>query len=91
MPGAQPIAKTLANFNVEVWFGILAPAKTPPDVVAKLQGTLKKVLADDDIKSRFAGFGFEAVSSTPQELGDIITAEAGEWRRVIEERGIRGE
>ncbi len=90
-PGTAPIGKTLPGYAVDVWFGILAPAGTPPDVIAKLNAALKTTLADADLRQRFFGFGVEATSSTPQALDAMIAAEGPEWQKVIAERGIKAE
>jgi tripartite-type tricarboxylate transporter receptor subunit TctC len=88
-PDAAPIARTLPGFSVEVWFGILAPAGTPADVVARLNAALATTLADQDLRQRFIGFGFEAASSSPQDLAAMIAEEVPGWRRIIGERGIK--
>lgn len=88
-PGAEPIAKTLPGFTVDVWFGILAPAATPPDIVGKLNDALKTVLAAPDLRQRFIGYGVEATSSAPAELAGIIAAEIPDWRRIIEDRSVK--
>jgi tripartite-type tricarboxylate transporter receptor subunit TctC len=90
-PGAAPIGNALNGYAVETWFGILAPAGTPPDVVEKLNAALKSVLATPQIRDRFLGYGVEASSSTPAELTAIIAAEIPSWRKVIQERNVKAE
>ena len=90
-PGAAPIANSLKGFSVETWFGILAPAGTPADVVNKLSAALSTVLAMPPIRDRFLAYGVEAKSSTPAELHALIAAEIPSWRKVIEERNLKAE
>jgi tripartite-type tricarboxylate transporter receptor subunit TctC len=90
-PGAAPIGNALKGFSVETWFGILAPAGTPADVVDKLNAALTTVLATPQIRDRFIAYGAEAKSSTPAELHALIAAEIPSWRKVIEERNVKAE
>ncbi|PDS37265.1 tripartite tricarboxylate transporter substrate binding protein [Rhizobium anhuiense] len=76
------------GFDVTSWNGIFAPAGTPQAVVDKLNATLVEVLADPDVKKRFAELGVEARSSTPQEIGDRLKADIEKWSKVIEDSGI---
>src|SRR3984957_19053466 len=57
------------GFELDAWAGLVAPANTPPDVIAKLNGALRKVIDSPDTQAKFKNVGFEAFSSTPQELG----------------------
>ncbi|MEY9588918.1 tripartite-type tricarboxylate transporter receptor subunit TctC [Bradyrhizobium yuanmingense] len=74
-PGAASIGSALKGYSVETWFGILAPAGTPPDVLAKLNAALGTVLAMPQIRDRFLSYGVEAKASTPAELHALIAAE----------------
>ena len=87
-PGAEPIAKTLPGYVVDVWFGILAPAGTPRDVIARLNAALVTTLADARLKEQFINFGVEAAASTPEQLDGMIAAEIPEWQKVITDGGI---
>ena len=90
-PGIDPIGKALPGYAVDVWFGILAPAGTPPAVIAKLNAALVTALADEGIRQRFVGFGVEATSSTPAALDAMIAAEIPIWRKIIDEQQIKAE
>ncbi len=90
-PGAVPLNQTLSNFNLEVWFGLFAPAGTPPDVVARLNDAIVKVLAQPEIKARFEQAGALATGSTPEQLGTRIADEYASWATVIKEAGIKPE
>lgn len=90
-PGAAPIGNALKGYSVETWFGMLAPAGTPPDIVGKLNAALNTVLATPALRDRFLTFGVEARASTPAELQALIAAEIPSWRKVIEERNVKAE
>jgi tripartite-type tricarboxylate transporter receptor subunit TctC len=90
-PGAAPIGNALKGYSVETWFGILAPAATPPEVVSKLNAALNAVLAMPQLRDRFLSYGVEAKASTPAEMHDLIAAEIPSWRKVIEERNLKAE
>jgi len=90
-PGATPIGNVLKGYSVETWFGILAPAGTPPEIVNKLNAAINTTLAIPQLRDRFLTYGVEAMASTPAELTTIIAAEIPAWRRVIEERHVKAE
>ena len=90
-PGAAPIGNVLKGYSVETWFGILAPAGTPPEIVNKLNAAINTTLAIPQLRDRFLTYGVEAMASTPAELTTIIAAEIPAWRRVIEERHVKAE
>jgi tripartite-type tricarboxylate transporter receptor subunit TctC len=90
-PGAAPIGSALKGYSVETWFGILAPAGTPPEVISKLNAALNAVLAMPQLRDRFLTYGVEAKASTPAELYALIAAEIPSWRKVIEERNVKTE
>lgn len=88
-PGAPTVGSVLPGYAAETWFGVLAPAGTPPDVVQRLNDAINGALAAPEMKQRFRGFGVEANTSTPQRLGEIITQDIGRWGPVIREAGIQ--
>jgi tripartite-type tricarboxylate transporter receptor subunit TctC len=69
--------------------GVLAPAGTPPEAVAKLSQALNAALAQPELKEKFANAGLETVSSTPAEFAAFIRSEIVKWGRVAKEAGIR--
>jgi tripartite-type tricarboxylate transporter receptor subunit TctC len=78
----------LTGFNLDTWAGFVAPAKTPPAVVAKLNGALRKVIDSPDVQAKFRNVGFEGFSSTPEELGDYIKVQLGMWGKMVKDAGI---
>jgi tripartite-type tricarboxylate transporter receptor subunit TctC len=88
MPGAPTIGQSLPGYEVNVWFGILAPAGTPAPVIAKLNAAIRDVLADPELQRKFVGFGCVATASTPQEFANMIDAEVPKWKSVVETQKI---
>jgi tripartite-type tricarboxylate transporter receptor subunit TctC len=78
----------LTGFNLDTWAGFMAPAKTPPGVVARLNGALRKVIDKPDVQAKFRNVGFEGFSSTPEELGDYVKVQLGAWGKMIKDAGI---
>jgi len=87
-PGATPIATVVPNFEAVYWFGVTAPAKTDPEIVAKLNAALKEALAKPAIQQKLLEAGNIAESSTPEAFGALIAKEAERWRDVILENRI---
>ena len=77
------------GFEAVPWFGLLAPAGTPKDVVDKLHGETVKALAMPEIRRKFDELGLEPVGNTPAEFAAIISKETPEWAKVIKDAGIR--
>jgi tripartite-type tricarboxylate transporter receptor subunit TctC len=90
-PDLPPIAETLPGFNNTTWYGLLAPARTPREIIARVNADLTKVLAQPELAQRMLSQGIEAASSTPQGLGEMMRAETERWRKVIKGAGIAAE
>jgi tripartite-type tricarboxylate transporter receptor subunit TctC len=78
----------IKGFNLDAWAGLVAPAGTPPDVIAKLNGALRKIIDSPDVQAKFKNVGFEGFSSTPDELGNFIKVQLGEWGKMVKEAGL---
>ena len=85
------IAETLPGFSVDTWLGIFVPAKTPTDIVRKVNGEVARVLGSSDVKSKLEPQGIELVTSSPTEFAKLIHADYVKWGKVIKEANIRGE
>jgi len=81
----------IKGFELDAWAGVVAPARTPPEIVTQLNTELRKVLDSADIKKRLANVGFEAFSSTPDELGDYIKVQFAKWGKMVKDAGIQPE
>jgi tripartite-type tricarboxylate transporter receptor subunit TctC len=70
---------------------MLAPAKTPPAIVKRLQTEVAAILAQPDIQKKFEGQGAETVNLVGAEFGKHIRTETAKWTRVVKEAGIKAE
>jgi tripartite-type tricarboxylate transporter receptor subunit TctC len=92
---ALPDVPTMAELGfrgVEVinWVGVVAPAATPRRIIAQLAGELRKVVAQPEVRNRFAALGMEPVlDSNPHAFGALIESELAKWAKVVREAGIR--
>jgi tripartite-type tricarboxylate transporter receptor subunit TctC len=89
LPGVPPIANTVPGFENAGWFGIVAPAGTPDEIVQKVYRDTKRALEDTRMKARFYAQGLAPVGNSPQEMGKALQAESALWAKVVKERGIR--
>ncbi|MGZ9080395.1 MAG: Bug family tripartite tricarboxylate transporter substrate binding protein [Burkholderiales bacterium] len=71
------------------WIGLLAPAKTPPAIIGKLQSESMKVVHTQEVRNLLLRDGLEPVGDTPQEFAALIKAEVAKWRRVVKAAGIK--
>ncbi len=79
----------LPGFEAVAWIGLLAPAKTPTEIVAKLNAEVKKVLEQPNVKARFAAQGFSATWTPPEKFGAYIQAEHTKWAKVVKDSGAK--
>ena len=79
------------GYDAEAWYGLFAPAKTPPEIVDKMHADVAAALADPAVQARFEPLGVTVASSTPQELAARMKAEAELWGPIIKAANIRGE
>jgi len=77
------------GFDLDSWAGIVAPARVPPEIVTRLNGELRKIIDDPAVKGRLKNVGFEAFSSTPEELGGFIKVQLDKWGKMIADAGIK--
>jgi tripartite-type tricarboxylate transporter receptor subunit TctC len=77
------------NTDASNWYALLAPAKTPPGVIAKLNKAVNDALKDPDVHEKLVKTGATPVGGTPEALGAFMKAEYEKWGRVVKERGIK--
>ncbi len=88
LPDVPTIAESgVPGYEATSWFGMFAPAATPAPVVAQLNATIVKVLAQPDIRKKLAEQGAEAAGETPAQFADFIQKESVKWGRVVKESG----
>ena len=81
----------LPGYETTTWGGILAPAGTPKDVVAKLNAEFNKDLAQADIRKKISDAGIEVAGGTPQQFSDFIQSEMKKWAKVAKDANIQPE
>ncbi len=79
----------IPGYESSGWFAMLAPAATSPAVVARLNTEITTVLRQPEIRERFSSAGLEPLTSTPEQLGQLIETETLKWARVIKESGAK--
>ncbi|SDP24472.1 Tripartite-type tricarboxylate transporter, receptor component TctC [Ralstonia sp. 25mfcol4.1] len=91
-PGVPTVAEAgVPGYEVTNWYGLVAPAGTPPDVITQLNKALVKVMADPDIRHRLAQSGMDATSDTPQQFAKLLDSERAKWGDLIRKAGIQGD
>jgi tripartite-type tricarboxylate transporter receptor subunit TctC len=79
----------LPDYEVDSWYAIFAPAKTPPAAVARMQKDAARVVHLPDVKQKLLEQGADSVGSTPEELDKVVKAELKRWADVIRDAGIK--
>jgi tripartite-type tricarboxylate transporter receptor subunit TctC len=88
MPDVPPIADTLPGFEAVTWVGLLAPAGTPREIVARMQREIEKVVRDPEVQARLSVSGAEPVASTPEQFSAYLSSEVDKWARVVKQAHI---
>ncbi len=89
LPDVATVAESgFPGFSASSWFGVLAPARTPPAVVQQLNANMVKVLQLPEIRDRLVAMGYRPIANTPEQFDVFIRAEITKWAKVIKEAGI---
>ena len=92
MPGVPTIAASgVPDFEAIQWYGIVAPTRTPPAVIALLNAEIGRALQTPALKSRLDAEGAEAAPTTPEAFGVLIADEIARWKPVVEQSRMRPE
>lgn len=89
LPEVPAVAEMLKGFSIDTWWGLVAPAATPRDVVAKLNQAFVAALNSPEAKPRFAALMAEPVASTPEQFGAFMKAELAKYEKVVKASGAR--
>jgi tripartite-type tricarboxylate transporter receptor subunit TctC len=81
----------LPGFDATNWFGAMAPAATPPEVVSKLNTELIKVIQTPEVRDRLIPLAYDLQSSTPQEFSSLLKSETEKWAKVVKASGARAD
>jgi tripartite-type tricarboxylate transporter receptor subunit TctC len=88
LPDTPTVAETVPGYEASALFGMGAPKKTPPEIIAKLNSEINAVLAEPDMKKRLIDLGGAPLIGTPEAFGAMIVAETEKWKKVIEGANI---
>lgn len=89
-PEVPTIAESgLTGYELENWYGVLAPAGTPREIVNKLNGEIVKILQTQDVKERLNSQGFEIRTSTPEQFAAYLKSEIVKWAKIVKDSGAK--
>jgi tripartite-type tricarboxylate transporter receptor subunit TctC len=88
LPDVPTVAETIPGYEMAVWYGAFAPAGLAPDIVARLNFEIGRILLKSDVKMHMANIAVEVAPSTPEGLGAMMRADAEKWGQVIKELGV---
>jgi tripartite-type tricarboxylate transporter receptor subunit TctC len=89
MPDVPTIGESgMPGYQVAAWNGVAAPARTPPQVIERLNREIRAALAQPDVREKFLEFGIDPRASSPEELRDLLVAEVARWKDVVTTTGI---
>jgi tripartite-type tricarboxylate transporter receptor subunit TctC len=91
LPDVPTIGETVTGYEAVVWYGIVAPKGTPPEVVDTLNTAVNAVLADPTLKARLAELGGEPMPMTPAEFGKLLADETEKWAKVVKFSGAKAD
>jgi tripartite-type tricarboxylate transporter receptor subunit TctC len=89
LPDIPTVAETVPGYEASALFGMGAPAKTPPEIIAKLNHEINEVLAEPEVKKRLTELGGAPLITTPEDFGAMIKAETDKWATVVKSAGIK--
>jgi tripartite-type tricarboxylate transporter receptor subunit TctC len=81
----------IADFEVDSWYAMFVPAKTPRAIIDRLNAALNTVLKEPEIREKLLAQGSEAVGGTPEQLGAVVNAELPKWAKLVKDAGIKAD
>jgi len=91
LPDVPTIGETVPGYEAVIWYGIVAPKGTPPEVVDTLNTAVNAVLADSKLKARLAELGGEPMPMTPAQFGKLLADETEKWAKVVKFSGAKAD
>jgi tripartite-type tricarboxylate transporter receptor subunit TctC len=92
MPDTPTVAEAgIPGYSLYPWLGMFVPAKTPPDIVAKINGEIARILNAPETKAKLVAQGIDISTGSPADLGKIVRDDHAHWGKVMREAGIRAE
>ena len=90
-PGLAPVADTLPGFELNGWYGLLAPRGTPPAVVARIHAALANGMKTPAVTDKLAAMGVEPVVSAPVEFAAFLRTQTAKWQKLLQDANIRAD
>ena len=91
LPDTPTIGETVRGYEVGIWYGIMAPAQTPRDILQRLNRELMAIVDLPDVRERMIAQGYEKVAGSPDDMTAMLRADLDKWGRVVKDAGIRPE
>jgi len=88
LPDLPTVAETLPGVEVSAWYGVLAPAGTPSDIIAKLNAETVRALANSKVAQQIVNAGAEAISSSPEDFSALIKSDLARWGKAVKATGL---
>src|SRR5258706_4779405 len=85
LPSVATVGESVPGYTLTNWFGMVAPAATPPDVLAKVATDVRGVLKTPDMRDKLAALATEPVGNTPEEFGAVLRADTAKWGKVVKD------
>jgi tripartite-type tricarboxylate transporter receptor subunit TctC len=89
LPDIPALSETLPGYDLAGWYGFLAPAGTPPDIVARLNAEVRKIVATPAMRERYVSLAIEPVDSPAADFGNYIKSELAKWGEIIRRSGAK--
>lgn len=89
LPNVPTLTELGVSLSASSWWGVMAPADTPKDVIALLNRQINNVLADAEVRSYFTGLGMQSTGGSPEAFGQHIAGETDRWRAVVKQAGVK--
>jgi tripartite-type tricarboxylate transporter receptor subunit TctC len=90
-PEVPTMAETLPGYKADIWYGVVAPAQTPPAAIARLHAEIVRELRSEPVKAKLEADGSDVVANSPAEFAAVMRADYQRWAAVIKEAGVRAE
>ncbi len=91
LPDVQTMSEIVKGYEVLQWYGLMAPAGTPDEIINKIQAAVVKAVANPQVRERLVKLDTEPTSDTPKEFSSLVQSEVAKYRNVIEKAGIKAE
>jgi tripartite-type tricarboxylate transporter receptor subunit TctC len=92
LPNVPTVAESgFAGFDAPAWWAIIAPAKTPPDVIKRMNEEINKALKNPDIAKKLSAQGIDIIGGSPESAGIFIDKQIDIWAKVVKDNGIKAD